>query len=210
MATFADVVERVPAAGRIYLPTASYQEMGEWALPHEAGRGLEEAKRDLGPLEGGARLAGLLRGGFWRNFLVKYPEVADFYWKMLRLSRAIEAAGRGRRDPALAAARESLWRGQANDAYWHGVFGGCYLPHLRRAVKSALLDAEARLVAAGGSDPVTATALDPRCAAREGAGPGPAARLRPLPPRLAPRRAVRRRRRPRPGRAVGGEPAGPR
>jgi len=160
MATFADVVERVPAAGRIYLPTASYQEMGEWALPHEAGRGLEEAKRDLGPLEGGARLAGLLRGGFWRNFLVKYPEVADFYWKMLRLSRAIEAAGRGRRDPALAAARESLWRGQANDAYWHGVFGGCYLPHLRRAVKSALLDAEARLVAAGGSDPVTATVAD--------------------------------------------------
>src|SRR5439155_16412763 len=96
MATFADVVERVPAAGRIYLPTASYQEMGEWALPHEAGRGLEEAERDPGPLEGGARLAGLLRGGFWRNFLVKYPEVADFYWKMLRLSRAIEAAGRGR------------------------------------------------------------------------------------------------------------------
>jgi alpha-amylase len=39
-------------------------------------------------------------------------------------------------------AREALWRGQANDAYWHGVFGGCYLPHLRRAVKSALLEAE--------------------------------------------------------------------
>ncbi len=157
MTTFSDVVERQPATGRVYLPTASYQEMGEWALPAEAGRALEEAKREVGPLEGGDRLAGLLRGGFWRNFLVKYPEIADAYWKMLRLSRALDEAGRaGAGDGALAAARESLWRGQANDAYWHGVFGGCYLPHLRRAVKSALLDAEARLVAAGGEAVSTA------------------------------------------------------
>ena len=70
--------------------------MGEWALPFLAARELEEAKRDVGPLEHGARLAGLLRGGFWRNFLVKYPEVADFYWKMLRLSRALESAQRQR------------------------------------------------------------------------------------------------------------------
>src|SRR2546422_4583266 len=154
MATFADVVERVPAAGRIYLPTASYQEMGEWALPHEAGRGLEEAKRDLGPLEGGARLAGLLRGGFWRNFLVKYPEVADFYWKMLRLSRSIHAALARRPDDArLVRGQVALWRGQANDAYWHGVFGGCYLPHLRRAVKTSLLEAERSLVEAGAPPP---------------------------------------------------------
>jgi 4-alpha-glucanotransferase len=148
MATFADVVDATPPAGRIYLPTASYQEMGEWALPQDAGRVLEDAKRDLGPLEGGPRFLGLLRGGFWRNFLVKYPEVADFYWKMLRLSQGIERARRERPDDrALLEAREALWRGQANDAYWHGVFGGCYLPHLRRAVKSALLEAEARLVA---------------------------------------------------------------
>jgi alpha-amylase len=148
MATFGEVVDRVVATGRIYLPTASYQEMGEWALPNEAGLALESAKREVGPLEGGARLVGLLRAGFWRNFLVKYPEVADVYWKMLRLSSVLQAAGRARgADGVLAAARESLWRGQANDAYWHGVFGGCYLPHLRRAVKSALLDAEARLAA---------------------------------------------------------------
>jgi len=149
MTTFSDVVQRLPATGRVYLPTASYQEMGEWALPAEAGRALEDAKREVGPLEGGARLTGLFRGGFWRNFLVKYPEIADAYWKMVRLSRALDDAGQGRAgDAALAAARESLWRGQANDAYWHGVFGGCYLPHLRRAVKSALLDAEVRLAAA--------------------------------------------------------------
>jgi 4-alpha-glucanotransferase len=150
LATFADVVDAVPPVGRVYLPTASYQEMGEWALPPEAGRVLREARRDLGQLEAGARLVGLLRGGFWRNFLVKYPEVAEFYWKMLRLSFAIDRARAGRTDDRrLLDAREALWRGQANDAYWHGVFGGCYLPHLRRAVKSALLEAEVQLTEGG-------------------------------------------------------------
>jgi alpha-amylase len=159
LATFADVVDAMPPAGRVYLPTASYQEMGEWALPAAAGRLLEEAKRGLGQLGDGERLIGLLRGGFWRNFLVKYPEVGDFYWKMQRLSAAIEQRRRERPgDPGLGESREALWRGQANDAYWHGVFGGCYLPHLRRAVKSALLDAEARLAADG--EPVAATVED--------------------------------------------------
>jgi hypothetical protein len=146
LSTFADVVDAIPAAGRVYLPTASYFEMGEWALPAAAGQTLEDAKRDLLALEGGDRLAGLLRGGFWRNFLVKYPEVAEIYWKMIRVSAAVARAHhRHPEDAGVLGAREALWRGQANDAYWHGVFGGCYLPHLRRAVKSALLEAETRL-----------------------------------------------------------------
>ncbi|MEX2146125.1 MAG: alpha-amylase/4-alpha-glucanotransferase domain-containing protein [Candidatus Rokuibacteriota bacterium] len=158
MTTFSEVRDRLPSAGRVYLPTASYQEMGDWSLPAEAGRALEAVRRELGPVEGGARITALLRGGFWRAFLVKYPEVADMYWKMLRLSRAIDdglTAQPGA--PGLVAAREALWRGQANDAYWHGVFGGCYLPHLRRAVKSSLLDAEQRLDA-GAPAITTATA----------------------------------------------------
>jgi hypothetical protein len=151
LATFADVLDTVPASGRVYLPAASYREMGEWALPAPAAEALERARRDLGLLEGGAGLSSLLRGGFWRGFLVKYPEVADVYWKMLRLSAAIsEAQARRPGDATLAAARDSLWRGQANDAYWHGVFGGCYLPHLRRAVKTALLEAERALDATEG------------------------------------------------------------
>ncbi|HUF92132.1 MAG TPA: alpha-amylase/4-alpha-glucanotransferase domain-containing protein [Candidatus Limnocylindria bacterium] len=155
MTTFSEVRDRLPSAGRVYLPTASYQEMGDWSLPAEAGQALEAARRELGPVEGGARITALLRGGFWRAFLVKYPEVADMYWKMLRLSRAVDDALTAQPgEPGLVAARESLWRGQANDAYWHGVFGGCYLPHLRRAVKSSLLDAERRLAA--GAPAITA------------------------------------------------------
>jgi alpha-amylase len=160
LTTFADVVDRLPPTGRVYLPTASYREMGEWALPHGAAQALESARHELAAL-GREQLQDLLRGGFWRAFLVKYPEVADTYWKMLRLSHAIERASVGRPDDVrLAAAREALWRGQANDAYWHGVFGGCYLPHLRRAVKQALLEGERRLVEAAGSPPVAWTRVD--------------------------------------------------
>jgi alpha-amylase len=168
LTTFADVVDRFRAAGRVYLPTASYREMGEWALLPAAGRQLEIAKRDVGTLADGARLQTLLRGGFWRAFLVKYPEVADVYWKMLRLSQAIHHEAARRPDDArIAQARTALWRGQANDAYWHGVFGGCYLPHLRRAVKQSLLEAERLLARAVGAPEVAWTRADSNGDGRE-------------------------------------------
>src|SRR2546426_9754182 len=47
LATLSDVVDRVEATAPVYLPTASYREMGEWALPLAAQRRLERAKHDL-------------------------------------------------------------------------------------------------------------------------------------------------------------------
>ncbi len=159
--TLGEVVDRLPATGRVYLPTASYREMGDWALPAEAGELLERARRAIGAIGEGERFADLLRGGFWRGFLVKYPEIADAYWKMIRLSRALHAdLATAPDDARLLAAREALWRGQANDAYWHGVFGGCYLPHLRRAVKSSLLECERRLAGGPGGTAATWTRED--------------------------------------------------
>jgi len=150
VSTFSRYLDARPPAGRVYLPTAAYTEMGEWALPPAAAAELEAARHRLQELPDGERLARLLRGGFFRNFLLKYPEIGDAYWKMLRLSRRVHEGLVARpRDPRLLAARERLWQGQANDAYWHGVFGGCYLPHLRRAVKSALIGGERSLEGAG-------------------------------------------------------------
>jgi len=149
LSTFSDVLDTLPPRSRVYLPTASYSEMGEWALPAAAASEVEQARERLRARPEDARLAGLLRGGPWRGFLVKYAEVGDAYWRMLRLSRRLAAALAARpNDPALVEARDRLWRGQANDAYWHGVFGGCYLPHLRRAVRSALIESEQRLAEA--------------------------------------------------------------
>jgi hypothetical protein len=42
-------------------------------------------------------------------------------------------------------ARDYILSAQCNDAYWHGIFGGLYLPHLRNAVWQSILKAEARL-----------------------------------------------------------------
>jgi hypothetical protein len=52
-----------------------------------------------------------------------------------------------RRDKSFRAAREEaktlVLRSQCNDAYWHGVFGGLYSPHLRTALWRSLVQAEA-------------------------------------------------------------------
>ncbi len=155
LATFSSYLKQFPPTGCLYLPTASYREMGEWALPAEAGEALASVREQLSSLPGGEALTGWLRGGFWRNFLIKYPEANDCYWKALRLSRAIHRALANQpADPRLAAARTELWRGQSNDAYWHGIFGGVYLAHLRRATKQALIAADRLLGEATGIAPV--------------------------------------------------------
>src|SRR5207237_291485 len=45
-----------------------------------------------------------------------------------------------------------LWAGEGNCPYWHGVFGGVYLPHIRGAAFSHLIAAEA-LADAAARDP---------------------------------------------------------
>jgi hypothetical protein len=144
----------VPSAGLAYLPTASYREMESWALPVGAAARLAALERDLGD----ARLAGpdgaLVRGGHWRNFLVKYPESNRMHKKMLALS----ALSRTRGDPPTA--RRAIGRAQCNDAYWHGVFGGLYLPHLRAAIWRNLAEAERELRR---GEPIAAERLDLDC-----------------------------------------------
>ncbi len=132
-------IAEIPSAGLAYLPTASYREMEAWALPARAAVRLAALERDLGE----ARLAGpdgaSVRGGHWRNFLVKYPEANRMHKKMLALSVLCRERG----NPPVA--RRAIGRAQCNDAYWHGVFGGLYLPHLRAAIWQNLALAECEL-----------------------------------------------------------------
>jgi hypothetical protein len=134
--------------GRIYLPTASYHEMGEWSLPVAAGRKLMALKKRFQQDGTWDEVGSFLRGGIWQNFLAKYPEANRLHKRMLRVSRKVEDAVR--RDPLYPRAighdtqraRAELYRGQCNCAYWHGLFGGLYLPHLRSAVHSHLIRAD--------------------------------------------------------------------
>src|SRR2546427_10640356 len=99
-------LHEVASAGLAYLPTASDREMEAWALPADAVARLVALERDLG----GERVAGpdgaFLRGGHWRNFLVKYPEANRMHKKMLALSALCRARG----DPP--AARRAIGRAQ--------------------------------------------------------------------------------------------------
>ena len=139
LSTLRDALEQVPSGGLAYLPTASYREMEGWSLPPDAALRLAHLERDLGE----DRMAGpdgaLVRGAHWRNFLVKYPESNRMHKKM----QALSSLSRRRGDTPEV--RRAIGRAQCNDAYWHGVFGGLYLPHLREAVWANLAAAERQL-----------------------------------------------------------------
>jgi hypothetical protein len=130
-------VDAVPSFGRIYLPTASYSEMLEWALPAKHINALDKLMHTAD-----AETARFLRGGFWRHFLVKYPESNHLHKKMLHVSRKV-AQATAKATPAQAAEmQDALWRGQSNDTFWHGVFGGLYLTNLRTSNYQNLIRAE--------------------------------------------------------------------
>ncbi|MGQ9684023.1 MAG: alpha-amylase/4-alpha-glucanotransferase domain-containing protein [Anaerolineae bacterium] len=135
-----EYLQRFPALGRIYLPTASYDEMGEWALPPELSWEITHLKHRL-QTEQEEDILRFIRGGFWRSFLVKYPEINHMHKKMLLVSdKCWSLPPTPERDRAL----DALWAGQCNCPYWHGVFGGAYLFHIRSANYERLLEAEAR------------------------------------------------------------------
>ena len=90
--TFSGYLNKEPALGRIYLPTASYMEMGEWSLPTRAMKEYDEvlAKVKNGP--DFELFRPFIKGGFWRNFLSKYPESSHMHKRMLMVSAKVRAA----------------------------------------------------------------------------------------------------------------------
>ena len=83
-----------------------------------------------------------LQGGYFRNFLRKYDESNQLHKRMLGVSERVAEARRVRPSRGREAC-DFLYRAQSNDVYWHGVFGGLYLNHLREAAYANLLRAEA-------------------------------------------------------------------
>lgn len=139
-----EAVEQCDPLGRVYLPTASYSEMLHWALPAESFIAYEEFETKLIELDLYDTYGHFVRGGHWRGFLTKYPEANLMHKKMLAVSDLYDEVAR-LKDVDIAElerAKEFLYAGQCNCPYWHGVFGGLYLPHLRWAVYRKLIHAE--------------------------------------------------------------------
>ncbi len=104
--TFSDYISSYTGTDIIYLPCVSYREMLEWS------------------------------GGYFRNFLIKYPESNRMHKRMLLVSKKLSDS----KEDSLE--KRYLYRAQCNCGYWHGVFGGLYLNHLRSAIFSNLILAE--------------------------------------------------------------------
>lgn len=145
LTTLAEATESVPPAGKIYLPDCSYREMTEWSLPVTRQVEYEHLYHELEHDNRWPQIKRFFQGGFWRNFKVKYPEANEMYARMMMTSRRVAQAeahgvpGDGAAGEAFKNARQALYRGQCNCPYWHGAFGGIYLPHLRNAIYTQLI-----------------------------------------------------------------------
>ncbi len=104
------------AKGIVSIPHASYSEMMEWS------------------------------GGNFYNFFEKYTESGYMRDRMLDLShRLYMKTSKNGSTEALDRARDFLYKAQCNCSYWHGVFGGLYLHHLRSAIFENIIKAEQEL-----------------------------------------------------------------
>ncbi len=146
--TFSEYMDRFPPQGRIYLPSASYEEMMEWALPPLSAIAYTDVVAELKAAGRFEKYRPFLRGGSWENFLVKYPESNRMHKKMQYVSAKVHHAlekkpsRSGTQDLTPPPSLRALWKGQSNNAYWHGLFGGLYLSHLRHTVYQNLIAAE--------------------------------------------------------------------
>ena len=112
---FSDYLQQKKPRATLTIKEGSYHEMMEWS------------------------------GGRWINFFTKYPQANQMHKRMLFVSAKLKQAeqkARTKQKEKLELARRQLFMGQCNCAYWHGVFGGLYLYHLRRAVYQHLIKAE--------------------------------------------------------------------
>lgn len=133
-----EVAARVRPLGRVYLPCAAYEEMMHWALPPDAFRRLASVRQELQAGDRGDVLR-FVHGASWRSFLSRYDEVNHMHKRMVRISQKVHDLPEGeRKDQAL----DHTWAAQCNCGYWHGLFGGIYLFHIRVSNYAQLIAAE--------------------------------------------------------------------
>ena len=151
--TLSEYMEKFSAKSLIYLPTASYDKMEKWALPTRERKAFTKIREKVrwDPEKQDEYL--FLRGGFWRYYLVKYPESNNMHKKMLhvrdklilvesKLDKVVGQESRNKANNLIKDAWTEIYKSQCNDCYWHGLFGGVYLQFLRFSVYTHLINSE--------------------------------------------------------------------
>jgi len=139
--TASEAIKMVKSRGIVYLPTASYEEMGEWVLEPENFTNYQALCEYLKQSEKFDKFKDFIRGGFFRNFYRKYPRLNYMHKRMLFVSEKIHNAG----SLSDKESKLNLWKAQCNCGYWHGIFGGFYLGHIRAAIYEHLIKAEKKV-----------------------------------------------------------------
>ncbi|UCC18392.1 MAG: DUF1925 domain-containing protein [Promethearchaeota archaeon] len=151
--TLSEYMNNFTAKSLVYLPTASYDKMEEWVLPTEIRNNFKKIRKSLKEDDEKKETYQFLRGGFWRYFLVKYPESNNMHKKMLyvrdKLISIEENLLKIHNEQLISIilkkiteAWDEIYKSQCNDCYWHGLFGGVYLQFLRFSVYTHLINAE--------------------------------------------------------------------
>jgi len=151
--TLTEYMQKFPAKSLIYLPTASYDKMEEWVLPTEIRKNFKKIRKALLEDEEKREIYQFLKGGFWRYFLVKYPESNNMHKKMIYIRKKListeEKLLKVKNEQLVSLilkkinkAWDEIYKAQCNDCYWHGLFGGVYLQFLRFSVYTHLINTE--------------------------------------------------------------------
>ncbi len=151
--TLTEYMQKFPAKSLIYLPTASYDKMEEWVLPTEIRKNFKKIRKALMEDEEKREIYQFLKGGFWRYFLVKYPESNNMHKKMIYIRNKListeEKLLKVKNEQLVSLilkkinkAWDEIYKAQCNDCYWHGLFGGVYLQFLRFSVYTHLINTE--------------------------------------------------------------------
>ena len=114
--TFREAQQTTKSSGTVDIPHSSYSEMAGWS------------------------------NGNFGNFFKKYPESDFMKNRMLSVSDKLKNIEEKNANvvskSSITSATRELYKSQSNCAYWHGIFGGVYLPHLRQGVYSHIIKAE--------------------------------------------------------------------
>jgi len=147
--TFKQYAQGHKPRGLVYLPTSSYFEMSQWTLPTQLGKDMDQLVHKLDEIGLGDLSRPFIKGRMWRNYFTKYPESNWMQKRVQQLSLNLkQLTSKGGTPQKLT---DDIYRAQCNCGYWHGVFGGLYLPHLRHALYEHLLKAEATFLQSGGT-----------------------------------------------------------
>lgn len=117
----------------VYIPTTSYFEMTEWALEPDSSIDIERFKN-----QSPHQYHRFIRGGIFENFFTKY------YTSNMIHKRVYELSSKLNKNYTPKAA-DFLYKAECNCGWWHGVFGGVYLPHIRHAIYENLLECQKRI-----------------------------------------------------------------